>query len=65
MSQSLWFRLRKRRSSGGYARVMHTLLGTAGGQGLMEGVDCLVLVAECIADAVWLRDIGGMDLRYT
>lgn len=64
MSQSLWFRLRKR-SSGGYARAMHTLPGTAGGQGLMEGGDCLVLVAECIADADWLRDIGGMDLRYT
>ncbi len=74
LSQSLglYFGLRRSsrlgRAAGSHARVMHTLLGTGGGQGLMEGVDCLVvlLAAESItagdgaagytnvADAVWL-----------
>lgn len=79
LSQSLvlWIRLMRSSRLGGHARVMHTLLGTGGGQGLMEGVDCLValLAAESIsvgdsaagytdvADAVWLRNKGGMDLR--
>lgn len=48
LSQSLGLCLRLRTSSGlgraagGHARVMHTLLGTGGGQGLMVGVDCLM-----------------------
>lgn len=83
LSQSLDLCLGLRRSSGlgraagGHARVMHTLLGTGGGQGLMERVDCLValLAAESItggdgtagytdvADVVWLWKNGGMDIR--
>lgn len=61
LSQSLGLKLCLRRSSGlgraagDHARVMHTLLGTVGGQGLMEGVDCLValLAAESITAGNW------------
>lgn len=80
LSQSLGLSFRLRRGSGlgraagGHARVMHTLLGTGGGQGLVEGVDCLVALlaaqsitgtAGCteISDAVWHWRNGGMDLR--
>ena len=82
LSQSLgvWFGLRRSSrlggAAGGHARVMHTLLGTGGVQGVVEGVDCLValLAAESItagdaagytdaADAVWLWRNGGIDLR--
>lgn len=49
-----------------HARDMHTLLGTGGGQGLMEGVDCVValLAAESVTaaytDTVWLRGNGDL-----
>lgn len=52
---------------------MHTLLGTGGGQGLMEGVDCLVALLAAVfdgtagytdvADTIWFWMNGGMDLR--
>lgn len=83
LSQSLGLWFGQRRSSrhggaaGSHARVMHTLLGTGGGQGLLEGVGCLValLAPEYItvgdgaagfvdiADTVWLWGNGSMDLR--
>ena len=75
LSQSLGLGFWLRRSSGlgraagGHARVMHTLLGTGGRQGLVEGADCLVAAGDGtagytdVAETVRLWKNGGVGLR--
>lgn len=46
------------RAAGRHARVMHTLLGTGGGQGLMDGGDGM-MVAECVSADTNAADWAG------